>query len=120
MNTNSCVFIVDDDYAVRDGLGMVIGTTGLNYQTFESAERFLLAYSPDTPGCLLLDVNMPGLTGLELQAELNSRGIHIPIIFITAHSDAIMKANAMKAGAAYFLTKPVPSKLLIERIQSVL
>ncbi len=120
MNTPPCVFIVDDDYAVRDGLGLVVETTGLACQTFESAEQFLQAYSPDMSGCLLLDVSMPGLSGLELQDELIHRHSHLPIIFITAHSDALMKVRALNAGAADFLTKPVPSNLLIERIKALL
>jgi FixJ family two-component response regulator len=120
MSTEPCVFIVDDDCAVREGLGLVIETNGLAYQAFESAECFLQAYSPDIPGCLLLDVNMPGLNGFELQDELIRRNSHLPIIFLTAHGDTLMMEQAIKAGAADFLTKPVPSQLLIERIQAVL
>ncbi|MDP3839068.1 MAG: response regulator, partial [Methylococcales bacterium] len=84
MNTQPCVFIVDDDYAVRDGLGLVLETAGFNYQTCESAEHFLEIYSAETSGCLLLDMNMSGLNGDELQAELARRNIHLPIIFLTA------------------------------------
>ncbi|SJM92116.1 Nodulation protein W [Crenothrix polyspora] len=120
MSTQPCVFIVDDDYAVRDGLGLVIETAGLPYQAFESAEQFLQSYCPSIPGCLLLDVNMPGLNGLELQAELIRHNIHLPIIFLTGNGNIPMTVRAIKAGAVDFLTKPVPSKLLIERIQAVL
>jgi len=120
MSTQPCVFIVDDDYAVRDSLGLVFKTAGLNYLTFENAEHFLETYSGGTPGCLLLDMNMPGLNGDELQAELIRRDIHLPIIFLTAYGDIPMSVRAMKAGAVDFLTKPVPSKLLIERVQTVL
>jgi len=120
MSTQPCVFIVDDDYAVRDSLGLVFKTAGLNYLTFENAEHFLETYSSGTPGCLLLDMNMPGLNGDELQAELIRRDIHLPIIFLTAYGDIPMSVRAMKAGAVDFLTKPVPSKLLIERVQTVL
>jgi len=120
MSTQPCVFIVDDDYAVRDSLGLVFKTAGLNYLTFENAEHFLETYSSGTPGCLLLDMNMPGLNGDELQAELIRRDIHLPIIFLTAYGDIPMTVRAMKAGAVDFLTKPVPSKLLIERVQTVL
>jgi len=120
MSTQPCVFIVDDDYAVRDSLGLVFKTAGLNYLTFENAEHFLETYSSGTPGCLLLDMNMPGLNGDELQAELIRRDIHLPIIFLTAYGDIPMSVRAMKAGAVDFLTKPVPSKLLIEQIQTVL
>jgi FixJ family two-component response regulator len=115
-----CVYIVDDDDAVRDGLGLVLEMAGFAYQAFESAEQFLAAYCPGQPGCLLLDINMPGLNGLELQEELNRRAIHLPIIFLTAFGDIPMTVRAMKGGAVDFLTKPVPSKQLIEHIQSML
>jgi FixJ family two-component response regulator len=120
MNTQPCVFIVDDDYAVRDGLGLVLETAGFNYQTCESAEHFLEIYDSETCGCLLLDMNMPGLNGDELQAELIRRNIHLPIIFLTAYGDIGMSVRAIKAGADDFLTKPVSNKLLIERIQAAL
>ena len=120
MNIQPCVFIVDDDFAVRDSLELVIETAGLACQTFENAEHFLQAYCPGRPGCLLLDVNMPGMNGDELQAELIRRNIHLPIIFLTAYGDIPMTVRTIKAGAVDFLTKPVPSKLLLERIQAVL
>jgi FixJ family two-component response regulator len=114
------VFIVDDDYAVRDCLGLIIETSGFVYQSFESAERFLQAYSQSMHDCLLLDIDMPGMNGLELQDELIRRNVHLPIIFISAHVDLSTKARAIKAGAFDFLTKPVPSQLLIERIRTLL
>ena len=120
MSIQPCVFIVDDDYAVRDALGLVIETAGLDCQTFENAEHFLETYSPGRPGCLLLDVNMPGMNGDELQTELIRRNIHLPIIFLSAYGDIPMTVRTIKAGAVDFLTKPVPSKLLLERIQAVL
>ncbi len=120
MSTEPCVYIVDDDYAVRDSLGLVMETAGLAYQTFDSAEHFLHSYCPGKPGCLLLDVNMPGLSGHELHAELIRRNIQLPVIFLTAYGDIPMTVRAIKAGAVDFLTKPVPSKLLIERVQAVL
>ncbi len=120
MNTQPSVFIVDDDYAVRDSLGVVVETAGLAYQAFESAEHFLQAYCPSKRGCLLLDVNLPGLNGLELQTEFIRLNISLPIIFLTGTGDIPMTVRAMKAGAADFLTKPVPSTLLIERIQATL
>src|SRR5664279_5062465 len=120
MSAQPCVFIVDDDHAVRDALSLVIETANLAYQTFESAEDFLQDYCPDRPGCLLLDVNLPGLNGHELQAELIRLNMHLPIIFLTAYGDIPMTVRAIKAGAVDFLTKPVPTKLLIERIQAVL
>jgi FixJ family two-component response regulator len=120
MSTELCVFIVDDDYAVRDGLALVVETAGLTCQTFESAEHFLQSYSSDQRGCLLLDLNMPGLDGLELQAELIQRNIHLPIIFLTGYGDIPQTVRAIKAGAVDFLTKPVESRDLIRRINAVL
>ena len=120
MNIQPCIYIVDDDYAVRDALGLVIEAAGLDCQTFENAEHFLETYSPGRPGCLLLDVNMPGMNGDELQTELIRRNVHLPVIFLTAYGDIPMTVRTIKAGAVDFLTKPVPSKLLLERIQAVL
>jgi len=119
MSAQLCVFIVDDDYAVRDGLALVLEVAGLSCQTFESAEHFLQNYSPDQRGCLLLDLNMPGLNGLELQAELIRRNIHLPIIFLTGYGDIPQTVQAIKAGAVDFLTKPMASRDLIKRIQAV-
>lgn len=120
ISTQPCVFIVDDDYAVRDSLGQVMETAGFTYQTFESAEHFLQAYCPGKPGCLLLDLNMPDMTGDELQTELVRRNILLPIIFLTAYGDIPTTVRVIKAGAIDFLTKPVSSKSLIERIKTVL
>ncbi len=120
MNAEPCVFIVDDDGAVRKSLALVVENAGLACQAFESAEDYLQSIQSDRPGCLLLDVNLPGLNGYELQDELNQRNIHIPIIFLSAYGDIPMTVKAIKAGATDFLTKPVPSKLLIERIQGAL
>ncbi|MBK8814576.1 MAG: response regulator transcription factor [Methylococcaceae bacterium] len=120
MNTQPFVFIVDDDDAVRDGLSMVIETVGLACQTFDSAESFLETYKPGTPGCLVLDMNMPGMNGDELQSELISRNIRLPIIFLTAFGDIPTSVRTIKAGAVDFLTKPVQIKQLIDRIQTEL
>jgi FixJ family two-component response regulator len=120
MSTQPYVFIVDDDYAVRDSLGLVVETAGFACQCFESAEHFLESYTPDKSGCILLDVNMQGMNGDELQTELIRRNIHLPIIFLSAYGDIPTTVRVIKAGAVDFLTKPVQSKLLIERIQSVL
>jgi two-component system response regulator FixJ len=120
MSIQPCVFIVEDEYPVRHSLGLIMETADYAYQTFESAEDFLQNYCPGQPGCLLLDVNLPGLNGDELQAELIRRNIHLPIIFLTAYGDIPMTVRAIKAGAVDFLTKPVPRDLLIERIQAVL
>lgn len=120
MTTQSCVFVVDDDDAVRDSLGLVFELADLAYQTFASAEHFLERYRPGQPGCLVLDVNMPGLDGHELQAELIRRHIHLPIIFLTAYGDIPMTVRAMKAGAIDFLTKPVSTELLLDRVRAAL
>jgi FixJ family two-component response regulator len=120
MKMETCVFIVEDDPILLDALGLIVETAGFSYQSFESAELFLQIYSPHTFGCLLLDVNLPGITGIELQAELLRRKIQLPIIFLSSQDDTAMKISAIKAGAADFLTKPVPSKVLIERIQNAL
>jgi FixJ family two-component response regulator len=120
MSTQPCVFVVDDDDAVRDSLGLVFDTEGLAYQTFASAECFLESYGPGKPGCLVLDVNMPGLDGHELQAELNRRHIQLPIIFLTAYGDIPMTVHAIKSGAVDFLTKPVNTELLIDRVRAAI
>ncbi|QPK63620.1 response regulator [Methylomonas sp. LL1] len=120
MNTESCVFIIDDDYAVRDSLGQVMDAAGIAYQTFESAEHFLRDYCPGKPGCVLLDLNMPNMSGEELQTELIRRQFRLPIIFLTAYGDMATKARVMKAGAVDFLIKPIPSNQLLERIQLAL
>ncbi|MBL1264020.1 response regulator transcription factor [Methylomicrobium sp. RS1] len=120
MSIPPCVFIVDDEYPVRHSLGLMMETAGYAYRTFGSAEDFLQNYRPGQPGCLLLDVNLPGLNGDELQTELIRRKIRLPIIFLTAYGDIPMTVRAIKAGAVDFLTKPVPRELLLERIRTVL
>jgi two-component system response regulator FixJ len=120
MSIQPCVFIVDDDEAVRDGLDMVMETVGLACQTFENAEHFLGNYKPGTPSCLVLDINMPGMNGDELQTELIRRNIHLPIIFLTSYGDIPLSVRTIKAGAVDFLTKPVQIDLLLNRIQAEL
>src|SRR5215470_6158771 len=100
------VCVVDDDSSMRDSLSNLIRSTGLNVQTFASAQEFLRTPRPDAPSCLVLDVQLPGLSGLELQQELAHIDVQIPIIFITGHGDIPMTVRAMKAGALEFLTKP--------------
>ena len=120
MSHQPCIYIVDDDYAVRDGLGLIIESAGLTYRTFGNAEDFLEAYKDGYTGCLLLDINMPGMKGHELQAELIRRNSQLPIIFLTAFGDIPMTVRAMKAGAVDFLTKPVPKKKLLDCIELAL
>jgi FixJ family two-component response regulator len=103
---NSIVYVVDDDLSSRRSLEFLIKASGFKVQTFASSKEFLEFQRPDVPACLVLDVRMPGLTGLELQKELTRIGIRFPIVFVTGHGDIPMSVQAMKAGAVEFLTKP--------------
>lgn len=114
------VFIVDDDLSVRRTTERLVRTAGFNVQAFTSGRDFLNSARPDGPACLILDVRMPGLDGMQLQKELTQSGIKIPIIFITGHGDIPMSVRAMKAGAVEFLTKPFRSRSLLEAIQSAI
>ena len=118
MKHEPCVFIVDDDHAVRDGFTLLFDAADIAVETYESAEAFLTAYNPERPGCLVLDVNMPGMSGPELQLELIKRHIRLPILFLTAHGDIPMTVRAMKAGAMDFLTKPVQGKQLLQQVKT--
>ena len=120
ITAKATVFVVDDDASVRKALARSIQTANLNVKVFASAREFLDQGPPDGPGCLVLDIRMPGLSGLELQAELNSRNIRIPIIFITGHGDIPMSVKAMKGGATNFLTKPFEIAKLLEAIREAL
>jgi FixJ family two-component response regulator len=117
---NSVVYIVDDDASVREALDSLIRSVGFHVQTFGSAKDFLQSKLPNVPGCLVLDVRLPGLSGLDLQKELGRADIHIPIIFITGHGDIPMSVRAMKAGAFEFLTKPVRDQDLLDAIQQAI
>ena len=117
---NGLVFIVDDDRHIRESLSNLIRSAGLSAQTFSSAQEFLVAERPKAPGCLLLDVQLPGLSGLDLQQELTKAGIKIPIIFITGHGDIPTSVRAMKAGALEFLTKPVKREDLLRAIEQAI
>jgi FixJ family two-component response regulator len=110
------VFVVDDDPSIRDALTSLIRSVGLRVETFESARAFLTRQPPDAPGCLVLDVRLPGLSGLDLQRELAAAQITMPIIFITGHGDIPMTVQAMKAGAVEFLTKPFRDQELLDAI----
>jgi len=114
------VFIVDDDEAVRNSLRLLVKSVGLTAAALVSAQEFLATYDPLQPGCLLLDVRMPGMSGLELQQRLNLLGAVIPVIFITGHGDVPMAVEAMQQGAFDFLQKPFRDQDLIDRIQRAL
>jgi FixJ family two-component response regulator len=110
------VFVVDDDTSVREALDSLIRSAGLNVETFSSAHAFLEYNVPNSPACLVLDVRLPGKSGLDLQRDLRSRSRTIPIIFITGHGDIPMSVRAMKAGAVEFLTKPFSDQELLTAI----
>ncbi|MDE2251783.1 MAG: response regulator transcription factor [Gammaproteobacteria bacterium] len=116
----ACVFIVDDDEAVRSSVRFLIRSVGLQAQVYPSAQEFLAVYDPRHPGCLLLDVRMPGMSGLELQQELNRRGATIPVVFISGHGDVPMAVEAMQQGAFDFLQKPFRDQDLLDRVQRAL
>jgi two-component system, LuxR family, response regulator FixJ len=114
------VFVVDDDEGVRNSLRFLLKSVGLATRALASAGEFLDTYKPSQPGCLVLDVRMPGMSGLELQQQLNLRGAVIPVIFITGHGDIPMAVEAMQQGAFDFLQKPFRDQDLIDRIQRAL
>jgi two-component system, LuxR family, response regulator FixJ len=114
------VYVVDDDEAVREALGALLQSVSLRYQSFASAESFLDVANPDMRGCLLLDVRMPGMSGLVLQQKLQERGVTLQIVIITGHGDVPMAVRALKAGVADFIEKPFNGQELIDRIQACL
>ena len=117
---SATVFIVDDDEAVRASLKLLLKTLRLPALAYASAQEFLAAFDPQRPGCLVLDIRMPAMSGLELQQELNARGALLPIIFITGHGDVPMAVEAMQQGAMDFLQKPFRDQDLIDRINKAL
>jgi FixJ family two-component response regulator len=117
---DAIVFVVDDDEPMRKSLQNLIGSVGLRVEAFASAPEFLRSKLTDVPGCLVLDVRLPGLSGLDLQKRMVEAGIEIPIIFITGHGDIPMTVRAMKAGAVEFLTKPFRDQDLLDAIQQAL
>jgi FixJ family two-component response regulator len=116
----SIVFIIDDDPLYRRSSERLIRSVGFTVQSFESAPDFLSSRRPNVPSCLVLDVRLPGLSGLDLQRELAEAGVHIPIIFVTGHGDIPMSVQAMKAGAVEFLTKPFRDQALLDAIRHAL
>lgn len=111
------VYVVDDDPAVRKSISFLLGILEVEIRPFETAEDFLASYRPGPPGCLVLDVRMPGISGLELQDRLNRSQIDIPIVFVSGHGDIPMAVRAMRAGAIDFLTKPFNDQDLIDLVQ---
>jgi len=120
MSDDPIVFVVDDDRAVREATASLLASVGLRAQTFRNAREFLDADRPDAPGCLVLDVRLPGASGLELQRQLVEAGAPIPIIFITGHGDVPTSVQAMKAGAVEFLPKPFRDQQLLDAIQQAI
>ena len=120
MSEGSRVFVIDDDASVREALADLLGTVGLAMTGFSSPREFLASERPEVPSCLVLDVRLPGSSGLEFQRELASAGEPIPIIFITGHGDIPMSVRAMKAGAVEFLTKPFRDQELLDAIQAAI
>ena len=114
------VFVVDDDPSVRSSLKFLLSTVGLHVEAFDSADSFLHKKPTDTPSCLVLDVRLPGLSGLDFQRELAARKISIPIVFLTGHGDIPMSVRAMKAGAVEFLTKPFRDQDLLDAVRIAL
>jgi len=117
---NPTVFLVDDDEAVRDSLGLLMKSVALASQSFSSADAFLAEFDPDCPGCLVLDIRMPGMSGMELQQKLIEIRAILPIIFITGHGDIPMAVEAMQRGAVDFIPKPFRDHELLDRINKAL
>jgi two-component system, LuxR family, response regulator FixJ len=117
---NAIVMVVDDDAGVRNAMRTLLKSVGLTSQLYPSAQEFLAAFDPAQPGCALLDIRMPGMSGLELQQELNLRGATMPIIFMTGHGDIPMAVEAMQHGAFDFLQKPFRDQDLLDRIQKAI
>ncbi len=119
-DVDAIVFVVDDDLSIREAIQSLVRLEGLRVETFATAQDFLRRKRPDLPGCVVLDVELPGLSGLDLQRELAALGIKLPIIFITGYGDIPMSVRAMKAGATEFLTKPFRDQDLLDAIQQAL
>ncbi len=120
MEPEPVVFVVDDDAAVRNSLLRLIQSVGLKVRTFRSGEEFLEDFDPDAPGCLVLDVRMRGMSGLDVQKKLTAMGAPIPIIILSGHGDVPMAVRALKAGASDFMEKPFSPQILIDRIRQVI
>src|SRR5881394_1104391 len=119
-NVAPVVFVVDDDPSVRRAIQRLVESVGLQVELFGSAQEFLRSERPDAPSCLVLDIRLPGISGLDFQRQLAEANIHIPSIFITAHGDIPLTVRAMKAGAVEFLTKPFRSRGLLDAIRAAI
>ena len=120
MDKQETVFVVDDDEGIREGLGLLLETVGQPYESYSSAIEFLDAYDASKGGCLVLDIRMPRMSGLELQEKLNEQGSLLPIIFITGHGDIQMAVEAMRRGALDFIRKPFREQDLLDRINEAM
>ena len=120
MNVPGTVFLIDDDPGVRDSLALLLSVKGLSTQLFASAESFLETYQPDQAGCVLTDLRMPGMTGLELQAALRARRLDLPVVVLTAHGDVATARAALKNGAFDFLEKPIDDAMLLDVLHNAL
>jgi FixJ family two-component response regulator len=114
------VHVVDDESAIRDSLGMLLRSVGLKSRAYAGAQEFLDAWRPQAAECLVCDVRMPGMSGLELQEALNARGAHLPVVLITGHGDVAMAVRAMKAGASDFIEKPFNDQVLLDAVNRAL
>ena len=120
MQSEAIVHIVDDDKAIRDSLTLRMRSVGFNSKSYDSAEKFLDEADYNSAGCLIVDIRMQGMSGLELQQLLNNKGINMPVIIITGHGDVPMAVQAMQAGAIDFLEKPYDNEMLVDRIKQCL
>ena len=120
MNKEQTIFVVDDEPDVRAALGMLIKSVGLRPEIYDTPQDYLDAYDPERPGCLVLDMRMPGMSGLDLQQKLASMGLHPPIIMISGHGEIPNAVQAVQSGAVDFLQKPVSDQLLLDRIHQAL
>lgn len=120
MSTRATVFVVDDDQAVRDSLALLVQSVGLDVETFPSAQDFLDTYRPERPGCLITDIRMPGMSGLDLQERLTADHRHIPVIVLTGFGDVPAAVRALKGGAIDFVEKPFNPQALLDLVQQAI
>ena len=120
MDENDTVFLIDDDPGIRDSLSLLLSLKGVRTQPFANAESFIETYRPEWTGCVLTDLRMPGMTGLELQSMLRERGVQVPVVVLTAHGDVATARTALKNGAFDFLEKPVDDTMLLDVLRNAL